>query len=333
MKVTIDEIRLIPFSYTFKNPMRVGSELLTTREGYHLQAKADNCHQAFGELSPLPGLALKPLTVAHHQIERVITKLPITIDLSLPMVEQFPDWQLLPSVSYALEECAVNLLYQSNPPAVASMFHLPSDAPLPSCPLNALWIPNECDLEQIDLMIDEWASGGFRSVKMKIGRLKLEVEQKLLHQLIKRIKERESQLTIRLDGNCSMTSAQLVLLLEGIKLDLIEYVEEPLPDHTRHRSIHERLGVKWAVDETLQSCLKNNHFPTGCTTWVVKPRLLGSIAKCRQLIEQANQQGYQVVISSIFESSVGMDSLYLLAHLQNHYRPVPAGLDTLKEFA
>ena len=328
MKITIQTITCSKFEYNLKTPFKVGASQLGQRQGYHLQALTDQGLTGKGELSPLPGLHQESLEEAKTQLERA---LPLTFDPSLPITNQLPV-NCFPSVQYALEECGINILQQKEPSQLTELFHLTPNYQQRSPAINALLIPAEDSYQQVKRLLRKWISSGITSVKIKVGRMSVGVERELLIKLISTARDLNTKLTFRLDGNQQMSCELLVALLHGLDLDLVEYLEEPLPDHNDHESLHHRLGLKWAIDESLANCLSNNTFPIGCTTWILKPRLIGSIHRTRQLITNANQRGYQTVISSCFESEVGMESLKLLAHLQNHSRPVAAGLDTLKEF-
>lgn len=47
---------------------------------------------------------------------------------------------------------------------------------------------------------------------------------------------------------------------------------------------------------------------------VIKPTLVGSLARCQQLVKDTHQAGLTAVISSSIESSLGLTQLARLAH-------------------
>lgn len=51
----------------------------------------------------------------------------------------------------------------------------------------------------------------------------------------------------------------------------------------------------------------------GVAAIVIKPTLVGSLARCQQLVQQAHQAGLVAVISSSIESSLGLTQLARLA--------------------
>ena len=68
----------------------------------------------------------------------------------------------------------------------------------------------------------------------------------------------------------------------------------------------------------------------GVAAIIIKPTLTGSLARCIELVEQAQAVGLTAVISSSLESSLGLNQLARFAQWQTPN--VIPGLDTMQLF-
>lgn len=153
------------------------------------------------------------------------------------------------------------------------------------------------------------------AVKLKIGRD------------FTRLRELQAMgCSVRLDPNRAWS------LEEALQYDLgdIEYIEEPLSDSSKLSLLHREKGWPIALDETLYKDEPWEDIEGGVAL-VLKPAALGPLERTRALASNGVSRGYRIVISSCFESSVGIDFLARLA-----YQLAPGefcGLDTLRYFA
>lgn len=131
---------------------------------------------------------------------------------------------------------------------------------------------------------------------------------------------------LRVDANRSLTLREAEELFDGQEID---YAEEPLSsastpaahlDNLEELSM--RTGIWYALDETLRE-LTPTEMPRldGLKALVIKPQVLGNMTFA--WLDWAKANGKEVVISSVFESAVGLHHLALLAQSF----PGPHGLD------
>lgn len=128
---------------------------------------------------------------------------------------------------------------------------------------------------------------------------------------------------IRLDANRMLSRDEARSLLSGIDslVDRIEYLEEPFPGcfDSDNRS---EFSVPLAIDESL----------AGANWWhadvcILKPSLMGSIESTLTLADDIRAAGRRVVVSSAWESRVGMT---MLAHLAARVGDAAPGLGTYR---
>ncbi len=89
--------------------------------------------------------------------------------------------------------------------------------------------------------------------------------------------------------------------------------------------------MPYALDETLNDTDYRYQYQAGLNALVLKPMIIGDIAKLQQLVEQANEDGVSSVLSSSLESSLGINDICTLAAA---ITPMQApGVDTLAAFS
>jgi len=147
----------------------------------------------------------------------------------------------------------------------------------------------------------------YQVVKLKIGRSSLREERETIKAYI------QKGISLRLDGNRMCSVPYVEELLSGLDLSTIEYLEEPFSRIDEWEEFKLIDQVCLAVDESLNSCLECNHFPTNTSSLIVKPSLTQSISG----IEAAKKNGlinkYNIVISSSFEAPQSFNTLIAMA--------------------
>ncbi|WP_417335075.1 enolase C-terminal domain-like protein [Halobacteriovorax marinus] len=154
--------------------------------------------------------------------------------------------------------------------------------------------------------------------KVKIGRGDLDLERKWLKIFLENLNE---SIEIRLDGNMSFTAEQLNTYLEDLKLDRVQYIEEPLVNATEWQLIKRSHELEFALDENIGH-RRDFHFAKYI---IVKPTWNLSL---RNTLKELALENQEVVISSAFEPPNNMKILKMLAAEGDQ---VP-GLDTLEYF-
>ncbi|MAA78731.1 MAG: hypothetical protein CL916_05685 [Deltaproteobacteria bacterium] len=152
----------------------------------------------------------------------------------------------------------------------------------------------------------------FSCYKIKVGRQSVHDDIVMVRSILATL---PSQTSIRLDANCAWTLHQCMDFWRGIngKAHNIEYIEEPLSNADEYSQI----AIPFAFDERLSlfgDALHN--FPT-LRAIILKPSLLG-LSHCSQWIEKATQRKVHAVISSTFESSIGLFAYAAIAQSNTH---------------
>ena len=115
----------------------------------------------------------------------------------------------------------------------------------------------------------------------------------------------------RLDANQLWGSRELKKFSKSIDLNCVDYFEEPTVDSSQLCG-----DYPIALDETvLTEWTRNKDSLKGACALIVKPHLYGHIDEVLSLISWGNERQIPVILSSLFNSSVGTQNLLRLACL------------------
>lgn len=305
--VNIDSANIYRYHLLLTSPIAWDRQVHTHREGL-LVCLSRGDDSGWGDVAPLPGFSAESLAEAQARAEVFagkILKSPLrTLDLS---VAEIP-----PSVRFGFELALCNL-------DAATRNHSPQEASAVAC----------CGLighqknQQIRLA-HNLVNSGYRAVKLKIGRQSLEEDLNTVHTIC----EKYPELEVRLDANRSWSIKAAKIFVRATQNLRLDYLEEPLRDKTELPELARNCNIPIALDETLREQDAEKYLKVADVR-VLKPTLAGGIYTTFTHIEQAIRENARCIISSSYESGVGLLGLIELA------RKLPEeihGLDTHKVF-
>ena len=285
------QLALYRYSLPFRQPLTFKGNRLASREGLLVAINGQ-----WGEIAPLPGFSMETLAEAEAESLACLAAIKRG-EKATPA---------LPSVQFGFD-CA-----QRQWPA-----HLP--APLPPYPLLQ-GAPTEL-MTTLETIVTSWGALPPSRLKLKVARFALEEELALIKQLATRLPATQ----LILDANGGWTREEGERFCARLPLDHIDYLEEPCADLADTLAVAEATGVSIALDETLTRGAPWNDHPQ-LKALVIKPTLMGSLSVCEALVHRARAGNLRVVISSSFESDLGLGQL---ARLASEWAPSePPGLDT-----
>ncbi|MEI7310117.1 o-succinylbenzoate synthase [Pectobacterium carotovorum] len=287
--------------YRYSVPMEAGvvlrNQRLKTRDGLIVRLQ-DGERLGWGEIAPLPEFSVETLAEAESAALEQLQ--------SWAAGQAFSD-DLLPSVAFGLS-CAQAELDQ----------HLPQAADYRKAPL--------CSGDPDELFEMLQAMPGEKVAKIKVGLYEAVRDGMIVNVLLEALPD----LKLRLDANRSWTRAKADGFARYVAPSLrsrIAFLEEPCKTREESREFARETGINIAWDESVREADFRVEAESGVSAIVIKPTLVGSLARCQQLVQEAHQAGLTAVISSSIESSLGLTQLARLAHWLTP-DTVP-GLDTL----
>lgn len=168
---------------------------------------------------------------------------------------------------------------------------------------------------------------GYRCFKLKVGAGSIDAD------IARARAAREGiglDAELRLDANRAWTTSDALRFTSAVAELQIEYIEEPLRDPRGMPELHERTGVQFALDESLRDTPAECWFHWSClNALVIKPMVLGGPKAARTWIQWARAGRMKAVVSSVYESGVGLFGLADLVAAESSDQPLPpAGFDT-----
>ncbi len=321
--------------YVYRVPFISPRGKASERSGLLVRLLSDGGHQGWGEVAPLPGFSLETLDEAARATRHVVLALdqleaPGTPDDVSRCMEGHPR---LPSVQFGVS-LALSRLSASI--AETTLARWLSDSAAEFVDVNTLL---SGDVDEIREQVLSRSAEGFTVFKMKVGDNNRMGDENLSSDLDRVVAARESMGTgghLRLDANRSCGFDEALRFLHGAAACTIEYVEEPLRDVTRLQELASQSPVSLAGDESIQEAARttipeavDRMYRLGLSRAVLKPTLIGSLNRVRNLASRLTDNGIEPVLSSSFETGVGLSGLVSLAASLPECTGA-AGLDTLR---
>lgn len=288
--------------YRYTLPVETGIILrqrrLKQREGFIVHLN-ENGRSGWGEIAPLPEFSKETLAECFIQLQEW---------LNAWQEGKNPDYEnYYPSVAFGLSFAVAEL---NNELALEGNYQ--------SCPL--------CygDPDELYQKLNEMK--GEKIAKMKVGLYEANRDGLIADMFLQAIPE----LKLRLDANRAWSLEKAMLFADKIspeRKSRIQFIEEPCQTPELSRQFSEQTGIAIAWDESTREADFWVKKEPNLTAIIIKPTLIGSFQKCKQLVEQAHTLGVIAVISSSIESSLALTQL---ARFANQFTPQTLpGLDTL----
>jgi len=167
-------------------------------------------------------------------------------------------------------------------------------------------------------------AAGFKMAKLKVGHLRVKEAVEAARKIPKTLK-------LRIDVNRKWSLDDVKAFCNSFPHDFFDYIEEPLSnfdDYQKLTSLH-----PIAFDETFRERpLRDLLAIPNLKALVAKPTLQGGLTTYLPLMGEIQKKGIDFIISSSYESEVG---IYALAKMAFRLRAIkkPLGLDTLHFFS
>ena len=333
--LTILDSLITLYAFDLQNPFTFAGTTLDKRTGYILELTASNGLKSRGEIAPLPGISAETIKKAHHDLVEAQSHLKgfsVVLDKDglAASLARSAFAGLCPSVRFGVESALFNLAAQAQGISLVEFL----GGTLADVPTAALLQgPHEQVIADAKIL----SSRGYHVFKLKVGGRNIPLDVKKVQDLRGVI---GPQGRLRLDGNrvWGLNEARLFVDLAGRAQ--IDFIEEPLGDMAKINEFYQATHMPVALDETLAlynvcaGLSAGRQAPGRCSPtladseavkcYVLKPSVLGGIISCLEWMAHARDQGKKVIISSAFESPVGLKVLANLACLTGEV----AGLGT-----
>ena len=267
----------IPYAIAFRDPVATGAGAWTVRRGAWLRVEGDDGRVGLGEAAPL-----QPIDSARA--------LAAAIESG-------------PCREAAFEVARLDLEAQRFGRPLA---YLLSDAPRPRVAVNAVLFAS--GVEELAAEAARAVDAGFRTLKLKVGSAAPPEDIARILAVRERV---GADVAIRLDANRAWDEDTALRVLRAVERCDIEYVEDPVAGDLR--AVVRRTNIPVAADvATLDEGWRVAR-ARGADVLVLKPMALGGLRATRELAVAAIDAGLGAVITSVFDTAVGVSAAVHLA--------------------
>lgn len=263
----------------FARPLATANGPWRMREGLLVRLEDEDGRVGFGEVAPLRRTGCETLPAARRFFAELGRRLDDEFFRSIP--------RDLPCCRVALES-ARSLINEPEIP-----FALTNTALLP-------------DSELAILALERALSEGYKTFKIKIGVREREEEQRVIAALLDGLPE---DADLRLDANGSLSRRGLRSWLEFLRgRSGVDFIEQPMPvgEEEEAAEIGAGFQTELALDESVSAQGQLVNVASG-RLWsgplVIKPLLFGDL---EELVRMAAPMNNRLIVSSVFETGVGM---------------------------
>ena len=270
------------------------------REGALLCLEDVRGYRGFGEIAPLPQRSRETLQEALAQLQGHKERI-LSFDWSMDnLFDELTKLSLYPSVQFGLESALLALL-DPLPPSTKEV--------------SAFLYGTK---EQILKQAKQKQREGYTSAKLKVSHLPQNQAFSLVEQL-------QSMFSLRIDVNRAWETKESLQFFSAFSLNAFDYVEEPFKNPLDLALFTH----PFAVDESFPDFLSLQDLEKlpRLKALVYKPTVQGGLLSLLPLQRWAISRGIQLVLSSSFESSVGLRCIAALADRLSLQAPLGIGTE------
>jgi O-succinylbenzoate synthase len=320
--IKIVAVNLYNVSCGLRKPFTSRGVVTSQRHSILVQFIGDNGEMGFGEASPLEGFSPESLKKARHQMSLLAKEwknrnVPCKgEELVLFLRSAFDRTVNASSVIFAFESAAITMVARFKNVAPCEILHAGSTRSVPSAGLLQGSVSEVVDEARL------LKSRGYSVFKLKVGSRNIPLD-------VQKVEETKlaigPQGRLRLDADRSWHFDEALLFAQNIGKNQIEFIEDPCLSQDQWNRFVRLSDIPVAADEFLSGTdnLSRKNMET-IPYLIIKPTVCGGVIAALQLMKKAAQNGQKVIISSSFESGVGLRMLANLGCLSGQ----AAGLGT-----
>jgi O-succinylbenzoate synthase len=284
--------------------VRVGHDTRTSHPGLLVCVVDEHGRRGWGDIAPLMGYSSETLPEAEDVLKATWPRL---LGLRLP-----DDGTCIQAVQLALAAAPASVRFGFET-ALAGIAAQAQDVPLyrlwqgtaPSTlPIAGLL---QGPLESVVPEALRLKETGFVAVKLKVGAATPAEDAARVREVSLAL---GPSVELRLDANRAWSLADAVRFGELVQGVPLAFIEEPVAQPLDIPEFHGKSGLNVALDETLgEGPFEDWIQLAGIAAVVIKPTVLGGIVAAGRVAEAARRTGLRIIVSSAYESGVGLMAL------------------------
>lgn len=306
--MSILKIKYIPYDIKFTNPFNTSKGVIERRRGFFINVN----EAAWGEAAPFPEFGSESYSEAETALKEVLglsegKVCEVTRDFLEGKLEGL---NLLPALRHGLEQAYLNFRSLSEKTSLEKILNVNLKPKINVNGLIGLVSPEEVLEKALEL-----TEKGYTTLKLKAGRSNFSLDKKSVHLLRNNLSPR---VKLRIDVNGKWELPEALTYVKELEEYSLEYIEQPVGKKEDFLHLAALSKAPLAADEILRNTRDAAEVirRSPDSVLILKPMMLGGITQTLKIIKEAEASGVKTVISSSFETSLGLSASVFLALAQ-----------------
>ena len=288
--MNIKKIESHPYRLKCKKPFKTAKAIYENRDGFILKVHSDS-FTGIGEVSPLEGFSIESLQECYYALEAINQTINNIGNIERDDLFNIFDLHSMnmPSLLFGLETAIFDILSQESKLPLSKYLNNNSSNILKVNGIHGLHNPND----------------GFDIIKIKLG-------YKNIYDDIKKMEELSDiygeKVKFRIDVNGKLDLVKAIRFCKSMEKFNIDYIEQPIAlDNFEDLSeLRLHTGIKIAVDESIVDISSAYKLiDNQCVDiFIIKPMRLGKYSTINKIIEIAQENEIECIITNMFDSAI-----------------------------
>ncbi len=314
------ELKYSPYILKLSKPFVTSKGIISERKGMIVSLHSNSGNTGLGDTAPLPEFGSE----SYEEVLSALNNIDVNFKIDLSNVENsfdefFSPVNNLPALRHGIEQAFLNLISKEKNISLNQILNRPSKMEIK---VNAVvdMIPQLEALKAVRKYIQQ----GYGTIKLKCGRESFSDDL----EIIKTVRKEFPEVNLRIDINGKWNHNEAVDNIKKLEPYSLEYVEQPVKSLTEFTRNLGKTQVPVAADESLRTLkdayeiIKNK----AAGFLILKPMMLGGVIPTLEIIELAEKNGINCIVTSSFESVIGRSFAAFIASLTENN--LAHGLDT-----
>ncbi|HEX2868322.1 MAG TPA: o-succinylbenzoate synthase [Ignavibacteriales bacterium] len=303
--MSVLKIKYIPYGIKFTSPFVTSKGAVERRRGFFICIN----ETAWGEAAPFPEFGSESYIESEAALKELFGLSEGEVcELTRDSFEgKLQSLNFLPALRHGLEQAYLNFRSLSEKTSLEKILGVKLSPGINVNGLIGLVSPEEALGKALEL-----TKKGFTTLKLKAGRNDFNLDKKSLELLRNNL---SPKVKLRIDVNGKWEPSQAVAYIKELEEYGLEYIEQPVRGKEDFFQLAALSKVPLAADEIVRNAGDASEVIRRSpeSVLILKPMMLGGIARTLSIIKEAEASGVKTVISSSFETSLGLSAAVFLA--------------------
>jgi o-succinylbenzoate synthase len=264
--------------------------------------------EGIGDTCPFPDFGSESFDEAESVLKNLRLKLEIDLNNiagSLNII--LAQFEKTPAVRHGIEQAVLNLICKEKRTTINELLNIK--------------LKNEIDVngtigfnpvEETIRLAKELTSQGFKTLKIKCGRDDFKEEYDCLVAIRT---EAGSEIKLRIDVNGKWNINQAIHNLKAVESLELEYAEQPVSNLNDMKELKNNCRIPIAADESVRSKddAKKIINKNAADILILKPMMIGGLLPTLEIIDLAQKNKVDCVVTTSFESAIGRTNAVIAA--------------------